>query len=552
MARVIGIDFGNWMAYVCTVNGMDETSRMGGKVEDLIPATYHNTGSDGIPNEYFWNMTTKGGKTNTNELMGFMAARDTNRPAENHLRLLKKHMGESITLYGDASKKTQETFRYDEIITKMFAYHVQMANDTLRENYGEKGTTNLISVTFPADLCDPARLTYFLNLAEQADSGAKDDKGNMLKIKVVGAVCEPAAAGLDRLNEQRAHIKTDTVTYGTFDLGGGTFDLSIVSLFPNGKKYPSGKTYYYDLICEGSGLSIAGSDFSNRLKELMEAKAEEETDEPLTAGQIRAIGNSVERCKKELSAAMETVFSIETADGDIIDIPVTRAEFETAISKEVDKIMKFTKAFFMDHKAHMPDEIIMTGGSSYIPCIQERLQALLPQYKGKIHLHRPSKAAAYGAARFYAMEGHHTSGFAKESASASNIPTGPVRKVVKFDLGTKVTAQNAAGMKMSTLISAGTEIPCNSGDLYFRTGANSTRYTDYSIFSANKANPNPDNVDTDYKLLVAASLDYGTRVPPKTRTGCRLTIDSLGAARLEAWQDGNQSIHIDKKFNIEN
>ncbi|MBQ2734270.1 MAG: hypothetical protein IJF33_00405, partial [Clostridia bacterium] len=181
--NVIGIDFGNWNAYVCIAMGMDPTTRMGGHMEDLIPDNFRQFGSVGIPNEFFWN--SKG------EQLGFFAAREENRPADNHLRLLKKHLGETVTLYSDAAKTKSQTFRYDDIIVNMFEYHVGLEKETLRTNHGEAQTTNRISLCFPAKLRDPSALGYFVSLAERANSGATDEHGRPLKIKVVGTVCEP-------------------------------------------------------------------------------------------------------------------------------------------------------------------------------------------------------------------------------------------------------------------------------------------------------------------------------------------------------------------------
>ena len=538
MARVIGLDFGNWQAFVCSVINMDEKTRAGGTIVDLLPATYKEYG-DGIPNEFFWNTVDKSGKPTHNELYGFAAAKDTNRPAENHIRLLKKHMGETVTLYGDSSGSISHTFKYDDIIVKMFEYHVTMANNALRENYGEEGTTNLVSLAYPASLKAPAHREYYVKLAEKADSGVRDKDGRMLKVKVVGTICEPAAAGLDRLSEQRDNAVKDTVTYGVFDLGGGTFDLSIVSLYPNGKQRANGKKYYYDVIVDGKGRNIAGSDFSKRLEAVFVSKLNEKLssgDKP-TLSQLRTIKRNVESCKKSLSeAGMENAIIITEVDGDDVDLVVTKAEFEHAISKDVDEIMNTTKSFFNDHKKQKPDEIIMTGGSSYIPYIKRRLEETLPEYKGKIHLHRPSKAAAYGAARFYA-----------EEPGAGGGPGGVVHKTVEYDLGTIIT--EGSTQKMHTLIPAGTEIPCSSGEHRFIVLGNTDR-TDYSIYGANKLNPVNTNIESDYDMIFEIKLNYGRFVSKNTRTLCTLSVDELGIAHLKAWEGDNVSIKVEKKFSI--
>lgn len=553
MAKVIGIDFGNWQTFVCFVNGMDEATKTGGVIEDLIPSRYREIGSEGIPNEFFWNLSEKNGTQTDDEQYGFAAARETNRPPENHLRLLKQHLGEKVTLRSANGKHTK-TYLYDDIITKMFEYHVGLANDALRENHGESATTNLISITYPARLRDPGLLRYYIDLAEKADSGALDEDGNMQKIKVVGTVCEPSAAGLDRLNECRDTTTTDHVTYGVFDLGGGTFDLSIVTLYPNGKTYPGGRTYYYDLVCEGRGLNIAGSVFTDRLRELLISKTADEFGEQPNAFKLRQIARDVERCKKELSESDMTTVFIEDGDFDSAEITVTRGEFEQAIAGDVDQIMSFTRSFFEEHSAHKPDEIIMTGGSSYIPYIKERLSKTLPAYRDRIFLHRPSKAAAYGAARFYTMytdaETFTLTASTEDTDDTQSVPLpSPVRRTVEFDLGTPFGSIN--NLKIHPLIKAGTEIPCSSEETEFYTMTKTTE-TSYDIFRAVKQNPDPSAVMTDYHVICKASLKYGRSVPKDTETNCRLMINELGIATLKAWERDNTSIRIETTFPIDN
>lgn len=550
MARVIGLDFGNWQAFACSVIGMDEKSRSGGIIEDLLPGTYKENG-DGIPNEFFWNTIEKSGKQVSNELYGFAAAKDVNRPQENHVRLLKKHLGEKITLYGNSNRTTSHTFNYDDIIVKMFEYHIKMANDALRENYGEKETTNLVSLAYPASLKDPAHREYFVRLAEKADSGVRDSDGKMMKIKVVGTICEPAAAGLDRLSEQREVAKKDTVTYGVFDLGGGTFDLSIVSLYPNGRQRANGKTYYYDIVVDGKGLNIAGSDFSKCLEEVFISKLKKflEPGQEPKLSQLRTLKKNVESRKKELSEARvdRSIIFVE-ADDEEVELVVTKWEFEKAISGLVDEIMRTTKKFFEDYKNQKPDEIIMTGGSSYIPYIKARLEETLPEYKGKIYLHRPSKAAAYGAARFYAEETGGVNGQKEKDGSEKHSGSGGVvYRRVDFDLGTLVRKNDV--YSVYTLIPAGTEIPCTSGEHRFVVNGSTSR-TDYSIYSANKLNPTNTNVDTDYDMVLDVKLDYGRQVADHTRTSCTLSIDELGIAHIKAWEGDNTSVNVEKNFSI--
>ena len=71
MARVIGIDFGNWMTYVCSVKKMDEETHIGGNIEDLISEKYNLRGSAGIPNVFYWNATSNNGVLKFAEEKGF-------------------------------------------------------------------------------------------------------------------------------------------------------------------------------------------------------------------------------------------------------------------------------------------------------------------------------------------------------------------------------------------------------------------------------------------------------------------------------------------------
>lgn len=563
MANIIGIDFGNWMTYVCAVFGMDPQTRMGGVIEDLIPSRYMNQGSAGIPNEYFWNVTTKDGQPTSNVLMGFQAARDTNRPIENHLRLIKQNLGRSIELYGGPNKTHKQTLQYNNMVTELFQYHVQLANEALRVNHGDSACTNLISITFPAKLRDPRALKYYIDLIEQSDSGVLGKNGKMLKLKVVGAVCEPAAACLDRLHEVKDTAQTDTLAITTLDFGGGTADIATVVLYPQGRKTASNQIYFYDVVCEGKGVDIAGSVYSNRLSGVMVESATAELGHPPTESQMRVIARNVERCKIELSNDTQTDFYLSINDDEGVTVTVTREEFEAAIKPDVDRLMHYVQEYFDEHQAHRPDEVILTGGSSWIPYIRRRVEETLPEYRGRIHLHRPSKAAAYGAARFHAMDrvlleaestttanANPTTANTRNATQASApVPTSVVRKFVEHDIVTKIKADNDLGYAMETLIRKGTQIPCDSGAIGFVTGSKFDR-TDYDVFVATKANPDPNRGDTDYRLLQAAELRYGRTVPKGTATTCRLTITELGTARLDAWMNDDTSIEIHSDFDV--
>ena len=562
MARIIGIDFGNWMTYICSLTGMNEETKLGGHFEDLIPNAYSSHSSrgseNGIPNEYFWGSVRSGAKTEIAELCGFELLDRTVFPAENRLRLLKKYMGKEVTLSSGGNNPEKRTVKYDDVIVHMFEYYMRLANEALRSKLGDSAMTNLVSVSYPASFGDPNVKQYYINLIQRADSGVRDEKGNMKKIRVVGAVCEPAAAGLNCLSELAAKGDAelpDNVTYGVFDLGGGTFDLSIVSLFPKGKKRPNGRKYFFEEVCDG-GINVAGSDFTNRLRDLFISKAKKVIGEgELTRKQLKDINEKVEICKMGLSTRVSVDIALSNPydDDDDYIVTVTREEFEQAISADVDRIINFTRNFFDEHKERLPQEILMTGGSSNIPYIQSRLKEALPKYADKIFLHEPSKAAAYGAARFYDPD-YETALAGQETTKPGQVNTPPrensgvLFRTVSRDIG--VLVQDGGIDQIFALIKSGTEIPCDSGEQNFHT-LGKTQRTAYDLYRANKTNPDPKQINQNYGIIRKITLQYGREVPAETKTSCRLTIDSLGMLHLTAWEDDNRAIKVEEKFTFD-
>lgn len=550
MARVIGIDFGNWNAFTCFIDNMDAETRMGGTIIDLIPDRYRELGQNGVPNEFFWAKSGENGAER--EYFGFEAAKDSNYPVENHLRLLKRNMGKKITLYGDIQKTNSREFDYDDLIVKAFSYVVSLANESLREAYGESGTTNLISVTYPASISDPSRLRYLVDLAEKADSGAMDEKGNMLKIKVVGTTCEPAAAGLDRLSEQRENTIRDVETFGVCDFGGGTYDLSIVALYPRGRRFANNTTYYYDIVCDGEGANIGGNDLTNILEDLFNNKLKEEIGREPSAMNKRLTKRNVERCKIELSSAnvSDTTITYEV-DDDIVEIHVDREEFEKAIAPKVSEVVKMTREFFNRHADQRPDSIIMTGGTFYIPYIQEQLKAALPEFAGNIYPHKPSKAAAHGAARFYnPVPARVNANPVGQESPDTDVTLPPiVRRTLSHDITTRIVRDG--NMQMNTLIARGSVIPCDSGERTFVSSVMGAETTDYNIYIANKTNPNPSRISEDYDLIEEAVLHHPNEpIGEHVRTWCTLSIDSLGTIRMKAWTKNNESIEVEHNVNL--
>lgn len=241
---IIGLDFGNFNSFACFISDFEITKRMGGMVHDLLPPRLQ----EGIPSVYFYSRRVG------EKLVGENAVRPRAVPLQNRLRYLKRHLGETTQLDG-------MTISYDEAITDVIQHCIRSANKQLHD--GWQMTTNLVSLSYPAAYT----CTQKQRLIELAEKATLEDGTN---IKVYGTIAEPAAAALDYLAEFAKSNKDTTVL--TYDLGGGTFDLGLVSVYPKGRKNRYGYTYYYDIINARGISKLGGAEFDDVIFRILSSK----------------------------------------------------------------------------------------------------------------------------------------------------------------------------------------------------------------------------------------------------------------------------------------
>ena len=483
---VIGLDFGNYNSFTCFISDFDKGTKMGGIVHDLLPQGLN----EGIPSVFFYSK-----KIGT--LCGEDAVRNRAKPVENRVRYLKRHLGEKIVFDNENT-----TISYDTAITEVIQHCVRKANEQLKNGY--QVTTNLISLSYPATYTFAQRQ----RLIELAEKATLTDG---TKIKVYGTIAEPAAAALDYLAEFSKNTKETTVL--VYDLGGGTFDLALVSVYPSGKRSASGNIYYYDIINTRGLAKVGGSEFDEIMFNLLVKKF----NVPLKPAIKNTLRTLAETVKIDLSS--DTYAEPEVLyNDDYLSARVTRREFETASGDLLMKTISATKEILNDHPNQQPEFILLTGGASQMPMVQRELEAQLPKYKGKIMYFRPSRAIAYGAARF----------------GTSEINTSIVQPRTSYDLGLKFvrTSEDEKGY-ISTLIKAGTQIPC-MGDYVTGYTVTKTRYLQYRVYESINSHPNQERVDEDYKEIMSVSIDYGREVPEGTPSEARLGINRLGLLTIEA------------------
>ncbi len=493
MQPIIGLDFGNFNSFACFISDFDIGTRMGGIVHDLLPAGMQ----DGIPSVYFYS------KRVGEVLVGENAVRTRAVPLQNRLRYLKRHLGETTQLDG-------MTVSYDQAITAVIQHCIRSANKQMQE--GWQMTTNLVSLSYPASYTFAQRQ----RLIELVEKATLEDG---TRVRVYGTIAEPAAAALDYLAEFAKTDKETTVL--TYDLGGGTFDLGLVSVYPQGRKSRDGYTYYYDIINTRGISKLGGAEFDDVMFRLMSSKVRV----PLNAYTTAMLKNLAETTKVELSTSTEEMPQLYVGD-DFIDIPVTRREFEEASKDLLKKTIEETKQILHDHPNQKPEIILLTGGASQMPMVQREMEKEFPQYKGKIIYFRPSRAIAYGAARFGTAE--------KNSDPKTGRAPGGVIQRVMYDLGVKYfnDDEDSSG-HIAVFIHAGTEIPFTSKTVR-STKVSEGQYALFRVYEANKSNPDLNNVADDFVEIMFVEIDHGRVVPKGHPHESRMQVDKNAILKIES------------------
>ena len=494
MQPIIGLEFGNFNTFTCFISDFDIRTRMGGTVHDLLPPRL----SEGIPSIYFY--SEKVGEV----LVGENANRTRAVPLQNRLRYLKRHLGESTVLDG-------RTISYDKAITEVIQHCIRSANKQLHA--GWQMHTNLVSLSYPATYTFAQRQ----RLIELVERATLEDG---TKVKVYGTIAEPAAAALDYLAE---FVKSDRdTTVLTYDLGGGTFDLGLVSVYPKGRQAEDGHTYYYDIINTRGIAKLGGAEFDQVMFELMVKKVDVSGIVAATRT-AAALRNLAETTKVELSTSEEEIPQLYIGD-DYVDIPVTRKEFEDASRELLMKTIEETRKILQDHPNQKPEIILLTGGASQMPMVKRELERAFPEYQEKIIYYRPSRAIAYGAARFGTTEKN------TDPTTTKSI----VQQHAMYDLGVRYfyDEDDSEGY-ITVFIKAGTAIPYTSTSVR-STKLSEGQYSRFRVYEANKPNPDLEDVENDFTEIMAVVIDHGRKVPKDHPHESRMNIDKNGVLMIEA------------------
>ncbi len=256
--------------------------------------------------------------------------------------------------------------------------------------------------------------------------------GELAGLEVVRILNEPTAAalayGLDKLGE---HSRV-----AVYDLGGGTFDLSILEM----------QDGVFQVLATHGDTRLGGDD----LDTLILRRVEERAGLPETTGALRVrFMEEAERVKRLLSDQEEAVFRMPFYDGSrSIEQPVTRAELETIAAPWIQRTLRHCRQALADAAitAANLDAVVLVGGSTRIPAVR-RAVAELFQCEPDVSQH-PDEAIALGAT----IQG--------------GVLSGALRKMILLDVTPLSLGIETFGGLMNVLIPRNTTIPCKAGEMF--------------------------------------------------------------------------------------